>query len=334
MALDVNVKIDLAQPIGKVGFGVPLILEESATKDVAYVECKSLSAVKEAGFAETTKVYKVAKTIFMQNDAPATIAVCATSDTAAVWLGNADNIAKAWRQVLVVSTNGTTSIKDIMPVIELTKDKIYFADVDVEDTTEYTVNDISRTVLVYAKATEDYPSAAAGVVGATAGKLAGSINYKNVIIKGISAQDLKDSEIEAIHAKGGMTIVLKAGDVVTSMGKSAGGDYLDLIDGIDYVINNITYKTQKTFNTMDKVTFDDKGISALESVCVSVMRDAYNNGIIATDENGNPMYSVNYAPRANTEASDRAVRHYKGGNFSFTVAGAIDFADVKGSLEI
>lgn len=332
MALDVKVKIDLAQPIGSVGFGVPLILEDGATKAVAYTECKNLAAVKEAGFAETSKVYKAAKTLFMQKDAPASIAVCATSDTASAWLAVVDNVNKAWRQLIVVGAS--VSAKDIIPVIELTKDKLYFADVDIDSEETLTVTNIERTVLVYAKATEDCPSAAAAVVGATAGKLAGSVNYKNMIIKGVAAQNLTDTQIDAIHTKGGLTIVLKAGDIVTSMGKVAGGQYIDLRDGIDYVISNLEYKTQKAFNTNDKIKFDNAGISLLESICVSVMRDAYNNGIIATDENGAPMYAVNYAPRENTEASDRATRHYKGGQFAFTCAGAVDTADVTGELSI
>lgn len=335
MALDVKVKIDLAQPIGKVGFGVPLILEENASKAVAYTECKSLTAVKEAGFTENSKVYKAAKTIFMQNDAPATIAVCGATEAAAVWCGNVANVGQNWRQLVVVNEGDTaTAVKDIIPVIELTKDKMYFADVDLDDSTTLTVDGIQRSVLCFAKASEDYPSAAAAVVGATAGKLAGSINYKNVIIKGIAPQNVDDTKLDAIHAKGGITFVKKAGDVVTSAGVTAGGDYIDIIDGIDYVISNIEYKTQKVFNTMDKVTFDNKGISILESVCVNVMKDAYNNGIIATGDDGTPMYTVNYAKREDTDASDRAVRHYKGGNFAFTVAGAVDNCDVVGSLEI
>lgn len=332
MALDVRVKIDLAQPIGSVGFGVPLILEDGASKAVAYTECKSLADVKAAGFTETSTVYKVAKTIFMQNGAPATIAVCAATETAAAWLGVVDNVNKAWRQLIVVGTD--VAVSEIIPVIELTKDKLYFADVDIDSEASITTSGIERTVLVYAKATADYPSAAAAVVGATAGKLAGSINYKNTIIKGIEAQNLTETQIEAIHAKGGLTIVAKAGDIVTSMGKVAGGQYIDIRDGIDYVVSNIEYRTQKVLNTNDKIKFDNTGIAILESVCVSVMRDAYANGIIATDENGVAMYAVNYALREETEATDRASRHYKGGQFAFTCAGAVDDVDVVGELSI
>ena len=332
MALDVIVKIDLAQPIGSIGLGTPLLLATGATKDMEYTECKSLTAVKDAGFADTTDLYKAARILFKQDDAPAVIAVCATTGTAKEWLDVTDNIVKGWRQLLVFGEN--INVQEIITVIDTTRDKMYFADIDIDSKETYSTQDVERTVLVYAKATEDVPSYAAAVVGATAGKPAGGINYKNMIIKGVKAHDLKDSELGAIHAKGGLTIVKKSGDIVTSMGKVAGGQYIDLRDAIDYVISNIEYRTQKVLNLNDKIKFDNTGIAILENACVDVMRDAYSKGIIATDENGEPMYAVNYVRREDTEASDRAARNYKGGQFTFTCAGAVDTVNVLGELSI
>ena len=70
MALDVKVKIDLTKPIGGIGLGIPLILEENATKEVSYTECKTLAEVITAGFADTTKVYKAANAMLMQDNPP------------------------------------------------------------------------------------------------------------------------------------------------------------------------------------------------------------------------------------------------------------------------
>lgn len=335
MALDVKVKIDLVKPIGTMGLGIPLILEESATAEKAYAECQSLQEVESAGFASTTKVYKAADAIFMQEDAPEKIAVCAATTPAATWLGDVENTAKDWRQLIVVTASETeTSIADIMTAMEKLTNKIYFADVATDDSTSYTVTGIERTVLFYCDSTEAYPSPAAALVGASAGLDAGSFTYKNLIVKGIAPQSLTDTEIDAIHAKGGITFVTKAGDNVTSEGKVAGGEYIDIIDSKDYIISNLEYQTQKVLNTSAKIPYDNNGIALLESVAVNVMKDAYNNGIIATNDDGTPAYAVSYALRENCDPADIAQRRYIGGQFAFTLAGAVHEVEITGEILI
>ncbi len=335
MALDVKVKIDLTKPIGGVGLGIPLILEENATVAVAYTECKSLAEVITAGFDDTTKVYKAANAMLMQDNPPEKIAVCATTEPTATWLNDAANVSKDWRQLVVVTNSETaTAYGAVMNKIETTDSKMFFANLETDDSTSLTVAGINRTVLFYCNATEEQPSPVSALVGATAGLDVGSFTYKNLILKGILPQDLSDLQIEEIHAKGGITFVTKAGDNVTSEGKTAGGEYIDIIDSKDYIISNLEYQTQKTLNNTDKIPYDNNGIAMLESVAVNVMRDAYNKGIIATNDDGSAAYTVSYAKRADTEASDRAIRKYVGGQFAFLLAGAIHEVEIKGEIII
>lgn len=101
----------------------------------------------------------------------------------------------------------------------------------------------------------------------------------------------------------------------------------------DYVIRNITYKSQKLLNNSKKLAFDNTGISQLEGVVTNAMREAFLSGIIAQDDEGQPMYSTNFATRADIPAADRAARNYKGGKFSFSLAGAIHYATINGTIE-
>lgn len=335
MALDVKVKIDLTKPIGKAGFGVPLVLQENAEAVKEYKECSSLAEVVTAGFATTTKVYKAASTIFMQDNAPEKIAVCAAEDAASTWISSVENSGKNWRQLIVVTESETpTSVSTIMAAVEALKNKMYFADLAADDSTSITTTGINRTVLFYCDQSDNCPSPAAALVGASAGLSAGSFTYKNMVLKGVDPQPLSDTEIVAIHNKGGITFVTKAGDNVTSEGKVAGGEYIDIIDSQDYIISNLEYQTQKTLNNAKKIPYDNNGIAILESVCVNVMREAYNNGIIATNEDGTAAYAVSYAKRENTTETDRADRHYVGGQFAFTLAGAIHDVEITGEIII
>jgi hypothetical protein len=152
------------------------------------------------------------------------------------------------------------------------------------------------------------------------------------VLKGIAAQELTDVEVEAIHEKGGITFITKAGDNVTSEGKLAGGEYIDVIDSEDYIIQQLAYKTQKILNNAAKVPYDNNGIAMLESVAVDVLQGAYNDGMIATKEDGSPDYSVSYALREDTTEANRAARKYLGGTFSFALAGAIHYVEISGTI--
>lgn len=335
MAYDVKVHIDLAKPTGKVGFGVPLILQEFATAPVDYTEVSSPAEIVTAGFDAKSDVYMAAQLLFGQANAPKTIAVCAVADDAPTALADAALIGKGWRQLIVVASEDAedaSTVAEISAAVEPLDGKLYFANLDTDDATVINASGLRRTVLFYCDATEDVPVPVAALVGETAGLPAGSFTYKNLVLSGVPAQELTDAEIEAIHKKGGITFVQKAGDNVTSEGKLAGGEYIDVIDCEDYIIQQLTYRTQKLLNNANKVPYDNNGIAMLESVAVDVLQDAYNQGMIAIDADGNPDYGIAYALREDTKEADRSNRLYLGGNFHFALAGAIHEVEITGTI--
>jgi hypothetical protein len=335
MASDVKVVINLAKPTTGIGFGYPLIFQGKATTAIAYTECTSIDDVMTAigsGYA-THPIYKAALLMLMQNTAPSKFAIMAATGTTAATLPTI--ITNGWRQLIVVSigTEDESTISDISTYIETTDSKMYFA--SVASVSGATISGNERTVmLVHDDADENvvYPEAA--LVGATAGKPAGSVNYKNQVLKGLTPAVLSAAELTAIEAAHAMAFVLKAGYGVTSDGKTTSDEYIDIIDSKDFIIQNIEYQTQVVLIQNDKVPYDNTGIALLENVCVNVLREAANNGIIATNDEGAYIYSVNYLGRSETQASDRAQRKYIEGSFSFALAGAIDTVEINGTIEI
>ena len=324
---DVKVVIKLSSAAGEAGLGIPLILATKQGSAVPYTECHSLDEVAKL-FQNSTDVYKAANLIFMQETPPEKIAVCGSTDTALDAIKAIKD--KDWRQLIIVDLESDTeaTVKNISDYIETT-DKLYFTSASSKDGMP-SLTDVDRTVIFVCGG--DTPEAA--LVGATASKAAGSFTYKNQILKGLTPMNLTDTEIDAIHTAGGITFVTKAGDNVTSEGKAVSGEYIDIVDSKDYIIKNITYRTQKLLNGADKIPYDNTGIAQLENVCVDVLQDAYNNGMIAVDDDGAPDYSVDYAPRSETSAGDRAERNYKLGKFSFALAGAIHTATINGEIEV
>lgn len=329
---DVKVVINLTTAPGEVRFGVPLIFAGINDAEKPFTFCYSVEDVKTAGFAETTEVYKTAQLLFMQDNAPAKIAVCASTGKSVTALPTIWD--KDWRQLIVTSigTEGESTIDEISDYVESRDQKMYFCHVAATTGASKLAGNERTVCMLYASDDYAYPEAA--LVGATAGLDPGSFTYKNIILKKLTPQVLSDSEIEAAHTANLICFVTKAGDNVTSEGKTCSGEYVDIVDSKDYIIQNIEYRCQKILNKMPKLPYDNNGIAALEGETISVLLDAYNNGIIAVNDEGEPDYSVNFAPRSQTSAADRTKRVYNKGSFTFGLAGAIHNAEITGEIVV
>lgn len=326
---DVTVKITQKQVAGSAGFGVPLIVQGMGTAAKEYAEHSSLDEIKEAGYSPDTPVYKQCEKLFMQNNRPAKVAVCVGTGKVTETLTLMKN--KDFRQVIAVLGEGDDTPAELAAYIEASEDKMLF--IKSADASELAaIGKMDRTIAVVYAGKDDGVEGA--LVGATAGLTVGSFTYKNIIIKGIAPDPLTDAQIEAVHEAGGICIVQKAGDIVTSEGIVLSGEYADIIDSKDYVIKNIAYRSQKLLNSTPKLSFDNVGISQLEGVVTGVLAEAYGMGIIAENEDGTPAYSTDFATRAETPAGDRAARTYNGGRFSFDLAGAIHYATINGTIEV
>lgn len=329
--LDVKVTISVSQPIGGVGFGVPLLVEGGVTTSpVGYTECYNLTDVIAAGFEATTAMYKAANVVFSQTNRPEKIAVCQSAGSLVEALTAV--VSRGWRQAVVVNGNIEEYVA-AADYIETTKDKMLFLSMSREDfaTLEESLANkkYDRTVF-FVNETEN---AAAALVGETAGRDAGSFTYKFKNLKGVVAEEFTDVEINTLHKSGAFGYVTKAGTDITTEGISQSGKYLDITDSIDFVIQNIEYKVQQVFNNTPKVSFDDRGIALIESATVSALQDAFNNGIIAVQADGvTPDYTVSFAPRSATSEADRASRVYKYGSFAFSLAGSIHEAHIEGTV--
>ena len=329
MALDVKVKIELSKPIGSAGFGIPLLLASGATAAVAYTECSSLNAVKAAGFAEDSAMYAAAEAVFSQENKPAKIAVCAVSGTLVEEITAL--VSRDWRQLVIVDGD-TDNYIAVADYIETTNNKMLFASMTKSEWNTFksglSSKAYDRTVFFINSA----PTAAAALVGETAGRAAGSFTYKFKTLKGISAEVFTDEEITALHEAGAFAYVTKAGDDVTTEGISQSGKYIDITDSIDYVIQNIEYKVQKTFNTTAIVNYDNRGIALIEAAVKTALQEAAVNGIIAQLDDGSYDYSVSFPARSATTEADRASRVYNYGTFTFSLAGAIHNATITGEV--
>lgn len=365
MALsDVTVKVNLVTSVGVEPIWYPLLLAEkdSVVPDISYAECSSLEQLavlianynnsddnatrkKKLADAKKTKLYLSAYHMFLQKNHPNRFAVCSIPENAAIADVKAalePYLDKGWRQLIPIYCHNILFCFQLAEYIEnLEQRKMLFFEssspeaysvTDTESSKKYTLSDYSRTVAIYHPSCETFEDSqypACSVIGAVAGKEPGSINYRNIIVNGIAPVALTEEELNTLHTNGFMTLVERAGDVVTSQGKSASGErYIDTIDIEDYVVQQLIYVSQKALNVNDIVPYNNDGISVLENAAISVMLDCCDKGMIAKTDTNTYAYEVNYPAIDFVPEEDIAARVYKLGTVSFTVQGAIDKEEI------
>ncbi|WP_406944486.1 DUF3383 family protein [Halobacillus sp. SY10] len=332
---DFQVNINLQQPLGLVGFGKPLIVGEM-TGGLAYQEFLTLDALAES-VDDTSPLYQKAQTLLEQENRPERFAVAAY-DSAAVdepttaaalvtsLLGN------DWYFLITTETD-VTEMTAIADVIEGSKaggyPKLYSAQVPSVDDLTTLVTEYERSFFAVHPSGEHLDAAHVGENGS---KPVGSITWKSKTLKGITSETLTSDELATIEDANGYAYVNKAGQSVTSEGQVLSGEYIDVVHGLDWVVANIETRVQKILNQAGKIPYDDSGIAQLEAGTLSVLKEGYQQGIIADDGNGNGVYSTNFRSSAQSTEEDRKNRVYSGGNFEFQLAGAIHEGKVTGSV--
>ncbi|GKU78562.1 DUF3383 family protein [Paenibacillus sp. L3-i20] len=329
---DVIVTIDIQKPTPKLSFGKTLIIGSSETGQ-DYKSYANLEAVK-LDFASTSEIYKAAFALFNQGDnAPTEIAVMlhkTAGETLEAFLPSI--FSKDW--YFLVSTSGTVgSITTIADAVELEGSRQFVA--SSSNKTELAAikaKGYSRTSILYHTDTSNYPEAA--WIGETGSDEVGSATWKFKTLRGIVPLDLTATELNEIHELGANTYVMKAGKAVTSEGKVASGEYIDIVHSKDYLIQSIEFAVQDLLNQTRKLSYDDTGIALIESSVRTVLQRAFNSGMVARDEKGMGIFSTTFKSRNEVDAADRANRLYDGGEFSFELAGAIHKTAIKGYIKI
>lgn len=188
----------------------------------------------------------------------------------------------------------------------------------------------SRTTVFYHTTITNYPEAA--LIGRVGSAPVGSVTWKFMYLQGIEPLDITNTNLNEIHTAGAITYVTKAGRNQTSEGKTLSGEWIDVIHSKDYIRFNIEYAIQILFADSDKVSFDNTGIAQLESVTRNVLRQAFQQKMIAQDNDGLPLYGTNFKRRSEVDPADRAQRKYNGGEFWFELAGAIHETTIRGVI--
>ncbi len=218
--------------------------------------------------------------------------------------------------------------------------KFFFGGSD--DITALTDRNVDREAyLIHDNEDTDYPECA--WVGKVLPKNAGSATWKWKVLNGQNASEFTSTELNTIRTNNGNALQEQNGATFVNEGITTSGEYIDIIQGQDWIESEIKIGLISLATKNDKIPFDDTGIAMIEGVVRDVLKRAGDNGIIARaisdadkekSDDKYYMYLVTTVSRADTSTNDRANREYNGLKFIYTTAGAIHEATVTGYIEV
>lgn len=323
---DFIVNITLATvPEKSAPFGKILIVTDDV--DQAYKEYANLTAVL-VDFADTTDTYKMAAQLFAQEPAPDGIAVLGDStalpaDLTALLTANINQDFTVF-----YCTNAADATITALDAWATANNKFY-----ASTTQNKTLETTGRnTFLMYHNTAGVYLAEVLTTymlvrpIGSVVGK------FKTLV--GVPESTVTDAELAVLHSNNVGTYIKDMGVLQTTQAQTQSGEYVDVVLGALWIKLEMEAGLRNLALTTGKIPYSNAGIALLVGVAEKVLKDAAVNGIVLLDDSGNAVYDIDYLKREQTTAQDRADRVYNSINWTASLAGAVEKAQISGTLEV
>ena len=193
-----------------------------------------------------------------------------------------------------------------------------------------------RTFCIYTAQPDDFPDAA--WMGKQLPTDPGSTTWKFKTLAGVTEDNLTDTQYNNAKAKNCNVFTEVAGTAITEDGKVAGGEFIDIIRGRDWLEARMTEEIFSLLTRKAKVPYTDGGIAMIEAVVIQVLELGITRNFIApayVNEDTNEAvnsYVITVPKVRDITFNDRASRILDDLTFKATVAGAIHAVDISGVI--
>ena len=302
----------------------------------------SLTEMTEDGFLVGDKAYKYAQAAFSQNPRPPTLVVGkkAALDS---YVEAIQELEAAYNQWLFLITDAESDIDAptgdhllIAAYIETTEKFYVIHSADADAPTVLGDLGSALKALGYERTFGIYSSnaaigvPAAGWLGRFAPQQLGSATWIYKPITGITPDNFTTTQLTNLNNKNWNSYTTVEGTpVVFGDNKVFGGEYIDVMLGVQWIITRMRERVWGTLLNSRKVSFDTAGIAKIESDIRSVLAEATDLGILAADFA--PVITV---PNAlSLTSAQRNTRILTGVTFEARLAGAIQKVDgIRGTV--
>jgi len=287
------------------------------------VVCTAVIAGEQIDYSAWSGTLSVAETT-ADSDLDAQLTAIQTADKAFYGLaiegqGKAEiEIAAAWAEthgVLFVGQNGATAAMDPNATTDVFS--------------ELKALSYGRTLTCF------HPSfgqtwMAAALLGNRLPKDPGSDTWVFKTLVGVTSYALTDTQESALKAKRATYYTNISGLDLTSGGLVAGGEWVDVVRGIDWMTARMQERVVALQAQSEKVTFDDAGITAVTGEVIAQIKDGIKVKLLTSS----PAYAVSAPKAADVSDADKRLRKLPGVQFTAPLAGAIVLTEISGTLTV
>ena len=208
---------------------------------------------------------------------------------------------------------------------------------DFTDTgSQLMMNNYYRTFWFYHESADaDYPECA--IMARCFSILPGGETWANKRLAGVIADNLNETQAQAIFNKNGNTFERFRNITITQNGKVAAGEWIDVIRFRDWLQEEIQTRVFDALVNNDKIPYTDAGIAIIEAQIRGALEMGQRRGGVSPmeyDSNGdkNLGFTISVPLAADISAGQKASRILEDVKFTARLAGAIQVVEIRGSL--
>ncbi len=316
---------DATPTVAEITLGIETAVNAGAQPVTATDNSTDVDIVADAAGAPFEIVFDPALWTFNDNTADPGIA----ADLAAIRLENDDWYA------ICCDALGALEIDALATAVESLA-KIYIADTQDSDVIEagggiaatLAAASLDRTALMYHPDTD--PSPAAAWIGKQLPTDPGSTTWAFKTLATIANYSLTDGEQAFAEANDANHYQDVAGINITLQGTMAGGEFVDITRGIDWLTSRLREDVFRVLAVNGKVPFTNLGIQLIVNEVEGRLRDAAGRGLI----DGTEEIIVEAPLASEVDANTKASRTLPDVTFQATLAGAIHKVQIRGRVTV
>lgn len=200
-----------------------------------------------------------------------------------------------------------------------------------------------RTTLIYHKEATQYPDLGICAYGGITEPGSATLKFKTLPGGITTSDELKSNQAKIATGRGCNVYVNIAGKRMVQEGTVIGGEFFDIMRGVDAMTFEIERNVFGLLASKPKIPMTDSGVALIIAEVSSSLLKFVNIGFLAArdfyDEAGEyersePAYNITAAPISTLSAAQRADRIAPDIIFTAYLAGAIHFVKIRGTVTV